>query len=109
VSRPSPSVYFVGAMVVAAIAADVILLALPASANPGRELAVATRDLDLERPADRQILERRIARAARDICRRPTHAVEPVSSSRACVADTIARVRLQLDDAAIAPASRPSR
>lgn len=70
-----------------------------------RSIAVAISDLDLTAPRDRHALDKRIDRAARQICGLPS--IPHTTEELRCVSQAVRRARPQRD-AAISSAQRPT-
>ncbi|AQR72659.1 UrcA family protein [Sphingomonas sp. LM7] len=87
--------------------AAVTATAQTAPLEPAPTLRVRHSDLDLSRPRDREIFDRRIARAVEALC--PTHQLGQITRSSAglqCRAETLARLTPQRDRA-VAQATAP--
>ena len=80
-----------------AICAAALSAAAPAAAGEPREIRIPVERLDLTAPDDVAVLNARVVRAARAVCRRPQHAAEPVLNQSACVADAVRRAWIQID------------
>lgn len=92
-----PAVYVCAFIIAATVIDTALMVAVPPTGEPARNLIVAYHDLDLTRSSDIAILESRLTDAARSICRRPTYVSEPVLNHRACVTDAVARARPMMD------------
>jgi UrcA family protein len=82
-----------------ALAAELLMVVVPATAASHDPSRVHIGDLDLNSDVDAAVLEQRIATAARTICRAPDRISDPLIGYRRCIADTTASARLQLDEA----------
>lgn len=80
-----------------AIALSAAALSSPVLAGEGRAIRVSTHGLDLADPTDVALLDARLLQAARNVCRRPSHASETALNQRTCVADTVGRAWDQID------------
>jgi len=83
-------------IVLPALALGLAVVAAPAAA----QLTVAVRynDLDLTKTAGREVLERRLDRAVRNVCGdRPTRDLNRMDSYKACIADARASYRSQVE------------
>ena len=84
--------------VLPSVIATAVALALSAPAWAKVEqvsVTVSYADLDIDSPAGRKVLQRRISRAADRICRHPSPFI-PMGVARACRADAMASVQPQL-------------
>lgn len=101
VTRPARLLSGMAALLLAATgAAGVSASAAPFESN-GRTFAVDFSDLDLAKPADRRLLDRRIARAAAKVC--PD---SDLGRAAKCRAEAIAHVQAPIDQAIARAATR---
>lgn len=80
-----------------ALGATALSAAAPAVAGEPREIRIPVDQLDLTAPGDVAALSARVVQAARNVCRRPSHAAETSLNQRACVADAVRRAWVQID------------
>jgi UrcA family protein len=82
--------------------------AVAAPVGPDVSTEVRTDDLDLASPADRQRLDQRVARAARQLCAVQTRSLAAMDFEKTCVALAMKRAAPQIDFA-VAKASTAVR
>ena len=93
------------------IASLALIVAVPATAAPvglGVSTEVRTDDLNLASPTDRQRLDQRVARAARQLCVFQTRSLTAIDAEKSCVALAMKRAAPQVDFA-VAKASTAVR